>query len=482
MHLDRPAELNGADGRLLRLAECAGRPAREVGRKAAVLGWADTQGLQTPGGLVLTSGAFWDALEAGNVAGQARYLAESAVRLDPQHTLDIAASLHAALGAPAVAAQARVIAETAFATVDAATIVCRSSAAMEDGKSASFPGVFVSILGLRSADALAAALVACWRSAFAPTAMRYLLRMGVEPIDVSLAALIQPQVAAAWYGLYVSADPLSGCAGGQVELTDAGPEALVHGASATLAARHRDGRWTSENPRLAEFIPAIDRISAAAAQFAAHLDAEVDIEFALPHGGAEPIILQARPLSRTPRTASAAIDASREGRVLRGRGCAAGRVSGRLAPLSETEPDASRIAVVKTLTPQDYAVVFDHAGVVMTDDTSPLGHVAILCRELGVPLVSGVPNATDLIGRWALIDGQTGEVQPIRAPERPQPPSPAAEDCRILTVTDLELWLQTLVEGRAGIDPKVEADRIARRAARRLGAKAIRQIAVPRLE
>ncbi len=62
------------------------------------------------------------------------------------------------------------------------------------------------------------------------------------------------------------------------------------------------------------------------------------------------------------------------------------------------------IAVVDRLTTADYGIVFRSAAVVMQQEASSLSHVAILCRELGVPLVCGVAGARSLIGRRVAVD------------------------------------------------------------------------------
>ena len=50
----------------------------------------------------------------------------------------------------------------------------------------------------------------------------------------------------------------------------------------------------------------------------------------------------------------------------------------------------------------------------MEQDASPLSHVAVLCRELGVPLVCGVAGArANLAGRRVVVDGGTG----VRLPD-----------------------------------------------------------------
>ncbi len=289
-----PSAVTGArDDDLLPLEACAGLGADQVGRKASVLAWAAQQGLATPGGLVLPARRFWTALQAAGVHEQARYLAAAALRLDPRHTADLAGAIRAALDCPAVRILAGTCAESASRRLAARPLVARSSAVVEDGCDASFPGVFLSRLYLTTTEELADAIASCWRSAFAPATLQYLLRMRAEPVDFSIAVLIQPQVQADWYGLYVSADPVSGAATPVVELTREGPDALVGGSIAMTRAQMTDGRWTIEpdDPALA---PALARVSALASRLAARVPGHLDIEFALPTAGAEPVLLQCR--------------------------------------------------------------------------------------------------------------------------------------------------------------------------------------------
>src|SRR5262249_35102390 len=41
---------------------------------------------------------------------------------------------------------------------------------------------------------------------------------------------------------------------------------------------------------------------------------------------------------------------------------------------------------------------------------SVLSHVAIVCRELGIPFVAGIETSADAIGKRATVDGWTGTV------------------------------------------------------------------------
>ena len=95
------------DDDLIPLDACAGLDPADVGRKASVLAWASARGLPTPGGVVLPASRFWAALAACGARKQAHYLAASAMRLDPRHSMDLAAGIHAALVLPAATVLAR---------------------------------------------------------------------------------------------------------------------------------------------------------------------------------------------------------------------------------------------------------------------------------------------------------------------------------------------------------------------------------------
>jgi hypothetical protein len=249
-------------------------------------------------------------VEAGGVLGQARYLEASALRLDPAQAQAVASSVTEGMcSSPAIDALAAAAADAAFAELGGALVVCRSSSAMEDGRAAAFPGVFVSALGIATPAALAGAVATCWRSAFSPAAVGYLLRMGTEPLDFSLALLLQRQVEAPWYGVYVSVDPMTGTPEPLADLSADGPDAVVAGGGATLQARRRAGGWAGVDG-VADLALALESVHDSAQRLGERLGAEVDVEFALPAGGAEPVILQCRPLTSVGRAAPAVTPAA----------------------------------------------------------------------------------------------------------------------------------------------------------------------------
>jgi pyruvate,water dikinase len=82
-------------------------------------------------------------------------------------------------------------------------------------------------------------------------------------------------------------------------------------------------------------------------------------------------------------------------------------------------PPAGSVLVVRTLAPSLAAHLPSLAGVV-AETGSPLSHLAILARELGVPTVVAMQGALDRFppGTEVLVDGDTGTVEILPAREK----------------------------------------------------------------
>ena len=90
------------------------------------------------------------------------------------------------------------------------SVAVRSSATVEDADGMSFAGQFESILNVRGADALLAAIKSCWLSLFSERALVYLARQRVPAEKVRMAVLVQEMVEADHAGVVFTADPLTG--------------------------------------------------------------------------------------------------------------------------------------------------------------------------------------------------------------------------------------------------------------------------------
>lgn len=97
---------------------------------------------------------------------------------------------------------------------------------------------------------------------------------------------------------------------------------------------------------------------------------------------------------------------------LRGLAASGGRHVGRARLLhGPTDPLGIDEVLVAASTDPSWSPLFVRAGAVVLERGGPLSHAAILARELGVPAVLDVPDATALLdGRQVLVDGDHGVV------------------------------------------------------------------------
>jgi pyruvate,water dikinase len=93
---------------------------------------------------------------------------------------------------------------------DGRSFAVRSSATVEDAAGMSFAGQFESRLNVHGADALLAAIKACWLSLFSERALSYLARQRMPAEQVRMAVLVQEMVAASHAGVVFTAEPLTG--------------------------------------------------------------------------------------------------------------------------------------------------------------------------------------------------------------------------------------------------------------------------------
>jgi rifampicin phosphotransferase len=280
------------------LADIGESDAALVGGKAYPLAVLMRRGFRVPKGFCITAEAF--RLAGG---GDAELAAVSAnIALPPLlRELIAAAWREAGLGVAAV----------------------RSSAAEEDGREASWAGIFPTELVVEDEAALIAAVERCFRSVHAPEAKAYRSHATNSPRP-AMAILVQQLVEADAAGMVFTSNPVSG-ARDEIVIN------AVHGLGSALAAGtvsgdtfivDREGRIKSQSvcakqvrvtrrgeitvPREQQKIPAVcSRAIAALAKLAIEIEdifgCPQDIEFAI--AGDSISVLQSRPITGLPRDA-----------------------------------------------------------------------------------------------------------------------------------------------------------------------------------
>ena len=124
---------------------------------------------------------------------------------------------------------------------------------------------------------------------------------------------------------------------------------------------------------------------------------------------------QAPPVSEWPRKAEAVLAAADAGSVLTGVACSPGTATGTARVILDPH-DPSALGpgeiMVTVQTDPSWTPLFLAAGAVVTNVGAPASHASIVSRELGIPCVASVPDATLVIpdGAAITVDGTAGTV------------------------------------------------------------------------
>lgn len=185
----------------------------QVGAKAANLGRALALGLRVPAAFVVTRKALSLFLaESGLLAHVRAYLADVHGRGRAERGQSFEELCQAVHSAPIPGILQRQIGRLAESLLGAAPngLAVRSSAVHEDSQKASFAGVYESYLGVVSNKSLWPSIRGCWCSSWAPRAIDYANKMGVDLEPDQMAVIVQETVPATSAGVIWTADPVTG--------------------------------------------------------------------------------------------------------------------------------------------------------------------------------------------------------------------------------------------------------------------------------
>ncbi len=261
---------------VLSLADISQHDVERVGVKAAYLGEMARTGFPVPDGFVLTTGAF------------DRFLAANALGPDSSPEAVITTTL------PTDVAEALLAAANKLGDVPLAV---RSSAIAEDLPGASFAGQYETVLDVRGAEALVAAVQQVFASAFGHRVTVYHAALG-QHARGRMAVLVQRQVEATAAGVTFTANPVTGERAETVISAVQGlGERLVSGQATPDEWIVRDqGAICQAAPERAIDADQALAVAALARRVEAHFGGiPQDIEWALV--GGELFLLQARPIT-----------------------------------------------------------------------------------------------------------------------------------------------------------------------------------------
>jgi pyruvate,water dikinase len=284
---------------VLRLAEAGDNPRSLVGGKAFNLGKLIAAGLPVPRGFCVTTTAFDLFLASCSRRTELSHLLVQCSGDDIGRIAELSRKIRSCL------AEVRVPEAVKDAVLCAwresggeRSFAVRSSATVEDAAGMSFAGQFESILNVRGADALLAAIKTCWLSLFSERALVYLARQRVPAEKVRMAVLVQEMVDASHAGVVFTADPLTGATDRfVVEYVSGLGEGLVQGTvqPGRMVVEKRTGRVLAspENELLSS--ATLESLCDLARRTEHLFSAPQDIEWAQRDGAL--FLLQSRPIT-----------------------------------------------------------------------------------------------------------------------------------------------------------------------------------------
>ncbi|MFJ1662402.1 PEP/pyruvate-binding domain-containing protein [Streptomyces anthocyanicus] len=354
-------------------------------------------------------------------------------------------------------------------------LIARSSALGEDGATASFAGLYASVVTPCRPGQVLAALREVRASASAPVVAQYAAARGL-PLDGELAVLVQPVLRPAVAGVLAAVVSGGECSNWRIEAVRGLAEPLVSGTqtgeihigrgpvtdsvvSSSQAFLHLPGTREELDLPPGEWIiapsaggalarakvagsasgvlrlrtPAVwvqqqvllpgqrQELLSLAAGAARTLGLErIDMEWAITRG---PTILQARPLTRPVGDATA--PPPPEGGWA-GLAAVTGSATGPAAHLGPETPPGGAVLICRALGPEAAAALLGGPVAVVSTTGGTLSHTAIIARELGIPCVTNVPEANQIPDGMVLdVDGTAGTIRPaltVPAPRKENGP------------------------------------------------------------
>ena len=284
---------------VLRLAEAGDNHRSLVGGKAFNLGRLIAAGLTVPSGFCVTTTAFDLFLASCPRRTELSHLLAQCSGDDIGRFAELSREIRSCLAEVPMPEVVKDAVLGAWREPDGErSYAVRSSATVEDAAGMSFAGQFESILNVRGADALLAAIKTCWLSLFSERALVYLARQRVPAEKVRMAVLVQEMVDASHAGVVFTADPLTGATDRfVVECVSGLGEGLVQGTvqPERMVVEKRTGRVLASPENEPAFVRHPARLCDLAHQTEHLFGSPQDIEWAQRDG--ELFLLQSRPIT-----------------------------------------------------------------------------------------------------------------------------------------------------------------------------------------
>ena len=416
-----------------------------VGGKGANLGELTNAGIPVPPGFIVTATAYFDFLKQTKITDKIRQLLKSAdvnnSKQLQQTAREVQQVILAAKMPPELATEIR----EAYKKLGGGRVAVRSSATAEDLPEASFAGQQRTFLNLREEEEVIAAVHGCWASLFEARAIFYRAQQGFDHFKVGIAVPVQKMVQSESSGVMFTIEPVTSDQSKIIiEAIYGLGEAIVSGevnpdlyvidkerliiSSKKLSRQERKliinpkaddketNAWVSvpDSEQTEQKLSDTDiaKLAWIGKQIEYHYGFPQDIEWA--REDRKIFILQTRPVTTIKETT--AVEPEIKAPVLlSGVAASPGIASGPVKMI----PDASQIdrvydgdILVTEMTTPDFVPAMKRAAAIVTNRGGRTAHAAIVSRELGIPCVVGVEEATTTLsdGQVITVDGSHGNI------------------------------------------------------------------------
>lgn len=352
-------------------------------------------------------------------------------------------------------------------------VAVRSSATAEDLPEASFAGQQATFLNVKGTHMVLNAVQKCWASLYTARAIYYRIKNNFPHEKVLLAAVVQRMVASDKAGVMFSINPatnnedeimieasyglgetvVSGSVTPDQYIIDKSTEEIKNTIIGTkefmLILDTTFGKNVQRNvpPEKRKEQALNDREIETLVQLAKriehHYGVPQDLEFAIQ--GPKVYIVQSRPVTTLKKNGikeeqkETEEDLTDKKPILTGIPASPGVGSGPVKIVRNVN-DLSKIekgdVLVAEMTNPDYVSAMEKSSAIVTDRGGTTAHAAIVGREMGIPVIVGTKNATEILkeGQVITVDATAGKVYEGRL----KIGKPEAEKTEILHQQDLE--------------------------------------------
>jgi len=443
-----------------------------VGGKGANLGEMTNARIPVPPGFIVTANAYFDFIKSAKLDGKVRNLLNSLDPNDSKQLQETANEIKQLILNAAMPPKLANEIQKAYIKLGKGLVAVRSSATAEDLSEASFAGQQSTFLNVQGEENVVAAVQGCWASLFEPRAIFYRQQHGFDHFKVGIAVPVQKMVQSQASGVMFTIEPVtSDTSKVVIEAVFGLGEAIVSGEvtpdlyvvdkdslkiiGKKIAKQEwqlirnpvADDKGTNMQVPLPPSMQSQQKVTdddilelvKLGKQLEDHYQFPQDLEWAKEDNHI--YIVQTRPVTTIKEAAK--VEPEIEAPVLltgapASPGIASGPVRIVRDPSNIDKVKMGDILVAEMTTP-DFVPAMKRAVAIVTDRGGRTAHAAIVSRELGIPCVVGVGQATTTLtnGQVITVDGSHGKVYSGKVTRRIQmtPVADMLRDAMIKTRT-----------------------------------------------